>query len=226
MEPIYGYKSIIDKILLQHRNDFDTRLQLNHSLKKILLCSQLLNENKDKDCAHCVHTNDSNKIVLIVEHESADKVFVCDNLICTMSLGYLKHNLSQLIEPNEFIPKEKLDSVAKFGFGTINKIFLEYDKPYWGESLRNAEGINLIWLPEAEDFLMEELNHHSSAKKWYENLGIFEVATNNPSILIGWMSGDEAYENLDEETIKTELTKLLRLFTGNPDFPEPKSILR
>ena len=198
-------------------------------MKKILVCKKnKLNTNDI--CHHCKFTTDSNKIVLKVDDEQAkfEKIYICDNVICTMSLGFLKENLLNLIEPVEMISKTKVDAVSRLGFDAINKIFLIYDKPVWNEKFENAEGFYLVWVPEdgTQNYLVENLNHHSSNKLWYENISAFEVALGNENVLIGWISGNEEYEMLDDSVIKAECTKLLRNFMNNPDMPEPLSVLR
>ncbi len=40
----------------------------------------------------------------------------------TISLGYLKAHVKELIQPNSIIPAEKLASIDKIGFGTVNKV--------------------------------------------------------------------------------------------------------
>ena len=143
-------------------------------------------------------------------------------------MGFLKHNLSDLIEPFEFIPQNKLESVSRLGFGTINKIFLIYDKSVWSDKFKQAEGFYLIWLPEDDNqsYSVENLNHHNSKKAWYENISAFEVAEGNENVLIGWISGNEEYEQLEDQVIQKECTRLLRKFMCDPNFPEPLSILR
>ena len=75
-------------------------------LKKIILCSK-----NEPNCLHCSYTNnkDSNKIVAIINdlEENKDLIVICENIVCTMSLGYLKENLSSLIEPIGFVSNEK-----------------------------------------------------------------------------------------------------------------------
>lgn len=229
IEPIKGYKSIIDHIIHDHGEKFYSKLNLRHSLKKILLCKkEILNANET--CNHCEFSTDPNKMVLKVEDEKnkTEKIFLCDNVICTMSLGYLKENLLNLIEPAEIIPKAKVEAVSRLGFDAINKIFLVYEKPVWNEKFKDAEGFYLVWLPEndPQNYMVENLNHHSSSKLWYENIAAFEVAQGNENVLIGWISGREEYETLDDSVVKKECTELLRNFMNNPEFPEPISILR
>jgi len=162
------------------------------------------------------------------EQNKIQKIFLCDNVICTMSLGFLKAKLPDLIEPVDFIPKTKLEAVSRLGFDAINKIFLIYDKPVWNEKFKQADGFYLVWLPEDDNqiYSVENLNHRSSTKLWYENISAFEVAIGNENVLIGWISGREEYETLDDSVIKKECTEVLRKFMNNPTFPEPVSILR
>jgi N1-acetylpolyamine oxidase len=54
-----------------------------------------------------------------------------DFVIVTLPLGFLKNN------PNFFIPElplEKREAVERIGFGSINKVFLEFAKPFWVRS--------------------------------------------------------------------------------------------
>ena len=79
-----------------------------------------------------------------VETESGE-VFHADHLICTMPLGeilllfrtnlHLIDQLSGVLEKNKEmfkppLPKEKTASMGKMLFGTVNKIFIAYEKPF------------------------------------------------------------------------------------------------
>ena len=229
MEPLRGYKSIIDQMLSAHKDELFSRLKLSHTLEKIFICTKLdLDKNNNVECKHCKYSSDPQQIVLAVRDEQRNEIkIVCERVICTMSLGVLKHSLSDLIEPTTFVPATKLESVARLGFDAINKIFLVFDKPVWNDKFKNANGFYMVWLPgDDQKPLVADLNHHSSVKTWYENISGFEVAEGNENVLIGWISGKEEYEHLDDQTVLKECISLLRTFTNDPTFPEPKSVLR
>lgn len=124
----YGYKSILNLILENHRAQFNSRLHLNHALRKIFMCKRLKRGNqRESKCEHCVYTKNVNKVVLLISdmtnrESNRDFVVVCDNVVCTMSLGFLKENLKKIIEPVTYIPNEKLLAVSRLGFDTINKV--------------------------------------------------------------------------------------------------------
>ena len=92
----YGYKAILDSMINKTDSEkFYSKLKLKHSLSRILLCENSFNDEKSANdsCEHCLYTNDENKVVLLVENNSENIVFICNHVICTMSLGYLKENL-------------------------------------------------------------------------------------------------------------------------------------
>lgn len=120
MEPNYGYRPIIDCMIKPYEEEFNSRTQLNCPLEKILLCKTAdASSNENDPCEHCLYSNDKSKVVLLF----ANKIVVCENVVCTMSLGYMKENLTRLVEPVSFIPHEKLLAVERIGFGTVNKVF-------------------------------------------------------------------------------------------------------
>lgn len=61
---------------------------------------------------------------------------VCENgvkfygrsAICTLPLGVLKENVSKMFVPS--LPEYKLESIDRLLFGTVDKIFLGYDRPF------------------------------------------------------------------------------------------------
>jgi hypothetical protein len=122
----YGYKAIIDSMIrnVGGEEKFHSKIKLKHSLERVLLCEWLLGDCIE--CEHCLYTKDKNKIVLIVKNHVEDKNinFICNHVIFTMSLGYLKANFKNLFlnyENNEFF-KEKYYAVGKLGFGNVNKV--------------------------------------------------------------------------------------------------------
>jgi hypothetical protein len=75
-------------------------------------------------CLHCNHCNDSTKIVILLKDISNNKdiVVICDDVICTMSLGYLKYKAKDIFEPTNCIPNSKYSSIERLEFGTTNKV--------------------------------------------------------------------------------------------------------
>lgn len=66
-------------------------------------------------------------------------IFCTEHLIITFSLGVLKS--SNLFSKNLNIPKRILKSIEDFGFDAIEKIYLKFEYPWWGDT----QGIQLIW---------------------------------------------------------------------------------
>lgn len=61
----------------------------------------------------------------------------------TILAGYLKKHHSTLFHPP--LPPPKVHSIQNLGFGTCNKVFVEFDVPWWGP---NCEIIYLVWKDE------------------------------------------------------------------------------
>ncbi len=60
--------------------------------------------------------------------------FDADYVIVTCSLGVLKDKVARLFEPE--LPLKKLKAIETIEMGVVNKIFLEFDHPWWkGEKL-------------------------------------------------------------------------------------------
>ena len=123
----YGYSGVIKGMIKSNEQEYNQRLRLNHSLEKILMCNELDKDlNKNSPCKHCLYTTDKNKIVLEIgnlnEESKKPLIVICDNVICTMSLGFLKENIENIIEPPSFIPEDKMKAISRLGYGTINKV--------------------------------------------------------------------------------------------------------
>ncbi len=99
-----------------------------------------------------------------------------------------------------------------------------YDSPFWS---KNVELINIIWLPDNENFRVDRLNHRDDSRKlWFENICKFEVVHSMPNCLSAWVAGSEEFEQLDDESIARDCTKVLRRFLGNDSIPMPQSLKR
>ncbi|CAG0891658.1 unnamed protein product [Darwinula stevensoni] len=182
------------KILTRLRNSIpDGRVKLGHHVVTIDWTEK--NENVTVTCSN-------------------GETFEADHVIVTVSLGVLK-NSPNLFEPR--LPDRKLRSIANIGFGRVNKIFLEFDPPFWAP----GEGrLRLGWT--------DEEYRTRTEKDWTRYVYAFEEATGDARVLVAWIcgSGAEAIEGLPPEDVAVGCTQLLREFTGNPLLEPPRQVLR
>ncbi|CAL8330233.1 unnamed protein product [Merluccius merluccius] len=161
-----------------------------------------------------------------------------DHVIVTVSLGVLKDRHEALFSPP--LPEDKVRAIEKLGIGTTNKIFLEYAQPFWSPE---CNSIQLVWEEEEEgeeEAAKEEEGEGEEGgggrpvrpeEQWYKKICSFDVLyppQRYGHVLSGWICGEEALamERYDDETVAETCTELLRRFTGNPDIPKPRHVLR
>ncbi|ENN76336.1 hypothetical protein YQE_07299, partial [Dendroctonus ponderosae] len=101
------------------------------------------------------------------------------------------------------------------GYGNIDKIFLDYEKPFW---VWSEGGIKFAWSP-------DELSHRND---WTKGLVSVEEVEGSKHVLCAYICGPEAVvmEHCSDEEVAEGMTKLLRQFTGDASLPYPCTILR
>jgi len=96
--------------------------------------------------------------------------------------GYLKRYHSGLFVPS--LPSSKAEVINTLRFGTVNKIFLEFETPFWDpknagfQLLRNGDEM-MSTTPESPD-------------KWVRNIIGFDAVLKQPNMLLGWIAGPYA----------------------------------
>ncbi|XP_029926477.1 peroxisomal N(1)-acetyl-spermine/spermidine oxidase [Myripristis murdjan] len=170
----------------------------------------------------CIHWNSTEKgeSPVTVECENGEKI-AADHVIVTVPLGYLKKHHATLFRPP--LPLHKLHSVQRIGFGTNNKIYAEFDSPWWDA---DCEVIYLVW--EDEENLVDQVPDIQTS--WIKKLFGFTVLKPTERyghVLCGWIAGHESeyMETLSEQEVTHAVTQLIRRFTGNPTIA-PRRILR
>ncbi|KAM4033760.1 peroxisomal N(1)-acetyl-spermine/spermidine oxidase [Anomaloglossus baeobatrachus] len=148
--------------------------------------------------------------------------FLADHAVVTVPLGVLKKQVLEFFKP--VLPPNKLQAIKNLGFGTNNKILLEFEKPFWDP---NTTLIQPVWeggspLTEAK----KDLRHN-----WMKKLAIFVVLEPPEQlgyVLCGFIAGEESefMETITDEEVLSAMTDYFRTFTGNPELPPPISILR
>ena len=138
-----------------------------------------------------------------------ERTFEADHVVVTCSLGYLKAHRDTLFEPE--LPSKKYSAISSLGFGTVNKIFLEFEKPLF--NVANS-GVVFAW---------ETTNEKIGRENWFKRLFGFDSFFTGPRVAIGWVSGGGAVEMEglpDKQVIETSM-KLLRQFMNDESIPDP-----
>ncbi|XP_036274380.1 spermine oxidase isoform X4 [Pipistrellus kuhlii] len=157
---------------------------------------------------------------VLVECEDCE-VIPADHVIVTVSLGVLKKQHASLFRPA--LPAEKVAAIHRLGIGTTDKIFLEFEEPFWGPE---CNSLQFVWEDEAESRTLTY-----PPELWYRKICGFDVLyppERYGHVLSGWICGEEALvmEKFDDEAVAEICTEMLRQFTGNPNIPKPRRILR
>ncbi|XP_055380939.1 spermine oxidase-like isoform X2 [Condylostylus longicornis] len=159
----------------------------------------------------CWSRNKGEKIKIVC---SDSEEILADHVICTVSLGVLKRE-NEIFQPK--LPKEKLNAIEGLGFGTVNKIYLEFPKSFWP---LNWPGFSILWdVDELE-------NIRKRNDSWIEDLfGFYTDYQEN--VLCGWISGEKArsMENYSDKEIEESCMFLLKKFLSW-EIPEIVSIKR
>ncbi|KAI5610180.1 hypothetical protein C0J50_5533, partial [Silurus asotus] len=145
---------------------------------------------------------------------------LADHVIVTISLGCLKAQADTFFKPR--LSAEKKEAIDKLGFGNIGKIFLEYEKAFWENDVSQ---IHFIW----DDDSVSSV--HTDQAQWLKHLQIFTVMRPKEkfgNVLIGWCPSDVAdlIETMPEKELTSAITEHIRMFTGDPHIPPPKTVLR
>ncbi|XP_054167377.1 spermine oxidase-like [Oppia nitens] len=79
------------------------------------------------------------------------------------------------------LPKNKINIIKTLGFGTINKIYLYFDKPFWSS---DDNGFQFVWTKHS--------NH--SLPDWVYDITGFDLVRGQPNVLVGWIGGNGAIQ--------------------------------
>ncbi|XP_063909408.1 peroxisomal N(1)-acetyl-spermine/spermidine oxidase isoform X2 [Zophobas morio] len=222
-----GYSSILEPVtkaipsenlLLQHpvnlicwnlnkRNSIDNGNDSDDSDRTVV------EETTNSRESSCEKTNHQYNIEVNCDN---GKKFQAEHLICTMPLGVLKEHIDTLFQPP--LPDYKREAVERLLFGTVDKILLEYERPFLNPGITE---ILLLWESDSDD----PEGQDDLSKTWYKKIYSFSKITE--TIILGWISGKEAeyMETLPKETITDTCTTVLRKFLNDPFIPKPKNVV-
>lgn len=116
------------------------------------------------------------------------------------------------------MPEKKISVIERFGFGAIGKIFLEFLKPFWDDSLI---AYSLLW--KKQD--MNEIK--STDKAWLLDVVSFIKVDSYPNLLEAFIAGErmKIFEKLSDEKIINDIIWLLEKFLARK-LPKPVKIIR
>ncbi|XP_037036759.1 spermine oxidase-like [Bradysia coprophila] len=153
--------------------------------------------------------------------ETSDgSIYNADHVICTVSLGVLQHRHLSLFEP--LLPSRKINSIDGRALGTVDKLFAEYDAPFWHDQW---EGFGMLWLPEQLKVVREDAINGD----WLGGIIGFYRVSYQPNILCGWITGPEArnMERKSDEDVKRGVDKVMKMFLSKKfTVPDTKSVKR
>lgn len=170
-----GYQPVLDVLLKDIPKD---SILLNTHVERILWKESGEIQEKERE-------NSGHQVTVIT---SGGEEFSADHVIVTCSLGYLKLHMDKLFLPQ--LPEDKVSAVKRLGFGTVNKIYLEFESPFWE---KNCGGIQLAWLPDERfelDCLKAENNEQVSFSYLQNSYFVFIIiiimASDKPRIRCFW----------------------------------------
>lgn len=146
--------------------------------------------------------------------------FTADHLICTVSLGVLKERHLSMFEP--LLPLTKCINIDGLMYGTVDKIYLEFERPFWSE---DWGGFSILWKLEQ----LKELREDPVNGDWLEGLmGFFTFNTHQPNIICGWIAGAMAIqmEQKSDANVKAGCEKVLRMILKHMNVPSVKAMRR
>lgn len=162
------------------------------------------------------NNNNNENSCIEVTCENGKKI-IADQVLCTLPLGVLKENGKKIFDPS--LPNEKTEAIDRLMFGTVDKIYLEYERPFLNP---NVSEVMLLW----DDRGLTDDERNDLSKTWFRK--IYSFTKISETLLLVWISGKSAefMEQLSTDEVSDTCTKILRRFLNDPFVPAPKKCIR
>lgn len=136
-----------------------------------------------------------------IQWESAMPSVVCRNgksfsgkfLILTIPVGVLKAQGNELFDPE--LPKDVRSAISHMGYGTIDKIYLRFNCPFWDSDFK---GVQFVWSKDGNS---------DKYPDWMRWMTGFDVI--NGDTILGWIGGPGAIE-MESQTDEQIITDCIR----------------
>lgn len=117
------------------------------------------------------------------------------------------------------LPNTKVNSILGLTLGTVDKIFVMFEKPWWDETFK---WVGFVWKG-------DDRSVFSGSDAWLLEIFGINTSEHNPNILCGWLSGSAArhMETLNIDIVQDGFHRLLCHFLGKQyTIPFPIDIKR
>ncbi|XP_043798544.1 peroxisomal N(1)-acetyl-spermine/spermidine oxidase [Apis laboriosa] len=202
-----GYSAILEPV---SKHIPKSSILTKHVVTKIRWQKKKCMDNENFN--NCSNTNPS----IEIQCENG-KIILAEHVICTLPLGVLKEKANDIFEPP--LPNYKFEAINRLLFGTVDKIFLEYERPFLNPGVSE---VMLLW----DDRGLSEEEKQDISKTWFRK--IYSFTKISETLLLGWISGKAAeyMEKLSGAEVAEICTSILRKFLNDPFVPAPKNCLR
>lgn len=145
-------------------------------------------------------------------------ILEADHVVLTVPLGVLKEQCISFDPP---LPDWKLGPIERLGFGTLNKVILVFEKPFWDVDqdmfglLREAEVVNSL----------DQEDYESNRGKFYLFWNC--IKTSGLPVLIALMAGDAAHqaETISDAALVAAVTQELARMFKQKEVPIPSETI-
>ncbi|KAJ6633138.1 Peroxisomal N(1)-acetyl-spermine/spermidine oxidase, partial [Pseudolycoriella hygida] len=168
-----------------------------------------------------------NKEVTNIDWSSSEVVVTCsdgseyraEHVIVTVSLGFLKKHHKTLFTPQ--LPPKKVNAIENSGFGTLGKIFLEFEEPFWPTDINDWAAYILLWKKEDKDKIV------GTEKEWLREITSFIKEDAQPNIIGAFPAGRNIrqFEEVSDDQLIDGCMWLLEKFLGKT-LPRPINMRR
>lgn len=130
---------------------------------------------------------------------ASGETFEADNVLVTVSLGVLKKHHNEWFEPK--LPEINQKAIQCLSYGAVNKIYLEYSKPWW---TNNWTTTNILW---TED----DLANLDGESNWFRGILGISRLDDQPNVLSIWISGTNYATKMEKNSHELVLKQIHEL---------------
>lgn len=144
--------------------------------------------------------------------------YEADHVIITVSLGVLKAQYQELFDPQ--LPDNKIKVIQNYAFGTVGKIFFEFNEPFWPTD-DSFISYAFLWRDEERNEIQ------FTDKSWLLCIAALHRVESFPHLLEAFVGGEKMreFEKISDEKLIEDIMWLLEKFL-NKKLPQPSQMRR